>query len=136
MIVVDLPLMARVTYQDHENQTLKRIVTGAVGAGGASGTARRRPSFAYQTGHPGSPLFGRVVPRGGRVCRAEAPGVPRGRAGCAAPAARAMGGRLDRGRELDFLRACPGVTGDFWDNEATTSGAASVAPGEYLLSAN
>src|ERR1700728_2400467 len=44
--------------------------------------------------------------------------------------------RRKRGRDLDFLRGCPGVTGDFWDNEATTSGAATVAPGEYLLSAN
>ena len=45
-------------------------------------------------------------------------------------------GHLDRRRDLDFLRACPGVTGDFWDNEATTSGAAPMAPGDYLLSAN
>jgi hypothetical protein len=54
----------------------------------------------------------------------------------AAPATPARAGRLDRRRDLDFLRSCPGVTGDFWDNEATTSGAAPMAPGEYLLSAN
>jgi hypothetical protein len=64
-----------------------------------------------------------------------APATP-GTAGRAAPATQATAGRLDRRRDLDFLRACPGVTGDFWDNEATTSGAAPVAPGEYLLSAN
>jgi hypothetical protein len=28
------------------------------------------------------------------------------------------------------------VTGVFWDNEATASGAASAALGQYLLSAN
>jgi hypothetical protein len=48
----------------------------------------------------------------------------------------AAAGRLDRRRDLEFLRACPGVTGDFWDNELTTSGADPVASGEYLLSAN
>ena len=52
------------------------------------------------------------------------------------PIRRLRPGRLDRRRDLEFLRACPGVTGDFWDNELTTSGADPVASGEYLLSAN
>jgi hypothetical protein len=34
------------------------------------------------------------------------------------------------------VRSCPGATGKFCDNKKTTSGAAPVAPGEYLLSSN
>jgi hypothetical protein len=57
MIQADNDQIQYFFHPDHENRMPERSLTDAAGAGGTSGTARKRLSLASGAGHPASLLW-------------------------------------------------------------------------------